>query len=67
MLLSCAQRGRTTALMFAADDGHTDCVRLLINAGADKNLADIVRDMFPVAWVSRIGFSVAVECPVLCD
>ena len=31
-----AQNGYT-ALMYAADNGHTDCVRLLLNSGADKS------------------------------
>jgi hypothetical protein len=32
-----------TALMYAAEDGHADCVRLLIDAGADKNIGNNVR------------------------
>jgi ankyrin repeat protein len=31
----CSQDGET-ALMCAAAEGHTDCARLLIDAGADK-------------------------------
>jgi hypothetical protein len=31
----CSQDG-ATALMCAAAEGHTDCARLLIDAGADK-------------------------------
>ena len=33
----------STALMYAAVYGHTDCVRLLIDAGADKDAKDWVR------------------------
>ncbi len=33
----------TTALMFAALVGHTECVRLLLNAGADRRAHDNVR------------------------
>ncbi len=34
----------TTALAFGAREGRVDCVRLLIDAGADKESADKVRD-----------------------
>jgi ankyrin repeat protein len=34
--LALAQDGRT-ALMRAAGEGHADCARLLLDAGADKN------------------------------
>ena len=33
----------TTALIWAAHNGHADCVRLLIDAGADKDAKDQVR------------------------
>ena len=36
------QRGRT-ALIWAATEGKADCVRLLLNAGADKEATDEVR------------------------
>ena len=36
-------QGRDTALMSAAVEGHADCVRLLIDAGADKEAKDNVR------------------------
>ena len=32
-----------TALMMAAHQGHTDCVRLLVEAGADTEAKDFVR------------------------
>jgi ankyrin repeat protein len=37
-----AQSGRT-ALIWAAGQGRTTCVRLLLDAGADKNAQDQVR------------------------
>jgi ankyrin repeat protein len=37
-----AQNG-STALMFAAEKGHVDCVRLLLDAGADKEAKNEVR------------------------
>ena len=36
-------QGGLTALMCAAEDGHTDCVRLLLRAGADKEAKSNVR------------------------
>jgi hypothetical protein len=33
----------STALMRAVDDGHAECVRLLIDAGADKDAMNMVR------------------------
>ncbi len=37
-----AQRGRT-ALIGAVVNGHADCVRLLLDAGADQDVTDKVR------------------------
>ena len=37
-----AQYGRT-ALICAGYNGHADCARLLLDAGADKNAANKVR------------------------
>jgi hypothetical protein len=48
------QSGRT-ALIQAAQNGHTDCVRLLVQAGADKDAKDNVR----VSLVSRMFFRFA--------
>jgi hypothetical protein len=42
MWAMAGQRG-ATALIFAAVTGHADCVRLLLDAGADKNAKDKVR------------------------
>jgi ankyrin repeat protein len=39
---SDAQDG-STVLIWAAANGHTDCVRLLIDAGADKEARNHVR------------------------
>ncbi len=39
---AAAQDGRT-ALMWAAAEGHADCARLLLDAGADKEVKDQVR------------------------
>ena len=33
------------ALILAASNGHTDCVRLLLEGGADKEARDNVRDI----------------------
>ena len=35
--------GGRTALILAAKEGNTECVRLMLNAGADKNAKDKVR------------------------
>ena len=39
-----------TALICAADQGRADCVRLLIDAGADKEAADNVRRLLLLCW-----------------
>ncbi len=38
-----ARQGGFTALLRAASNGHTDCVRLLIERGADKEAKTSVR------------------------
>ncbi len=45
-----AQRG-TTALIRAAQYGHTDCVRLLLEAGVNMDAADIVRVLFSLLFL----------------
>ncbi len=40
--LAAAQSGKTL-LVYAATNGHADCARLLLDAGADANAADNVR------------------------
>ena len=42
--ISCAQWG-STALMYAAQNGHADCAQLLLNAGADKDAKNKVRGL----------------------
>jgi hypothetical protein len=39
----CARaQNESTALMHAANGGHADCARLLLDAGADKEAKDVV-------------------------
>ncbi len=40
--------------MLAAEQGHTDCVRLLLDAGADKDVADNVRGVSELAMTSCV-------------
>jgi hypothetical protein len=37
------QRGKNTALIFAAERGHVDCVRLLLEVGVNKEAKNRVR------------------------
>ena len=39
----CHSQTGGTALISAAEKGHTECVRLLVESGADKDAADNVR------------------------
>ena len=39
------QEAGRTALMFAAEDGNMEAVKLLISAGADVNIKDKVRKL----------------------
>ena len=43
-----AQKG-LTALMWASAHGHADCVRLLLDAGADRDAVDNVRRLV-ISW-----------------
>ena len=40
-----------TALMLASDKGHTDVVRELVEAGANLNLVDVVRNIWTIVHV----------------
>ena len=42
---STLQEAGRTALMFAAEDGNMEAVKLLISAGADVNIRDKVRNL----------------------
>ena len=47
-----AQNGRT-ALMCSAEKGHADCMRLLLDAGADKEAKTDV--LASAGWVGGVG------------
>ncbi len=51
-----------TALMWAASNGHADCARLLLDAGADKEAKNEVRDPAPSAVGLRCGMVVLNDC-----
>ncbi len=46
----CTLQGGFSALLIAAEKGHADCARLLIDAGADKEAKDRVRVDCCFAW-----------------
>ena len=46
-------QGESTALIESAENGHADCVRLLLAAGADKNAADRVRASADIGALTR--------------
>ena len=46
-----------TALMYASEKGNIDIVKLLLQAGADKNIQNKVRNSYSI-----IIFVVIVEC-----
>ncbi len=43
MAHACTLQSGLTALIVAARNGHVECARLLLDAGADKEAADNVR------------------------
>ena len=43
--LNALQEAGRTALMFAAEDGNMEAVKLLISAGVDVNIRDKVRNL----------------------
>ena len=46
LMPACARsQGHWTALICAAMNGRTDCARLLLQAGADKDATERVRDV----------------------
>ncbi len=53
-----AQFGQT-ALILAAGEGHVNCVRLLLDAGADKEAKNVVRAML-------LSGTCSVHCFVVC-
>ncbi len=57
-----AQSGKT-ALVVAAQRGHFDCVRLLLDAGADANVKNKVRVLFCIVAV-RVLCLYAICIPV---
>ncbi len=61
--LTCAQCGRT-ALFWAACNGHADCARLLLDAGAAKNAADKVRRVGPPRL--RVGAYACLRLAIFC-
>ncbi len=50
---TCAQGGETP-LMWAAEKGHADCARLLLDAGADTNITTSVRRTAPPAVIGHV-------------
>ena len=57
--ISCVAQDRRTALIWAAERGHTETVRALLAAGADTNLQNMVSASSSVA--------VDDECSFLCN
>ncbi len=48
-----------TALLWAAMEGHADCVRLLLDAGADKDTKNNVRNL-PVSILCAVLYDSAI-------
>ncbi len=42
--ISSTQDDGRTALIYASENGHTECARVLLDGGADKEATDHVRD-----------------------
>ena len=53
-------------LIIAAKKGHTDCVRLLIEAGADKEAKEIVWASFAATFDSAFSFSLSLYLCATC-
>ena len=60
LLYLCSQLDGPTALNLAAENGHTECVRLLVESGADREAKEYVRG-------ARIDINVFVHYLQLCD
>ena len=50
-VLACYSQTGGTAIIYAAENGHIDCVRLLVEAGADKDAEDYVCGNFYSQWL----------------
>ena len=61
----CQTQGGSTALIRAAHEGRTDCVRLLLEAGAEKDAQNYVRAIkcctlcLPITSVDHFDFLVS--------
>jgi ankyrin repeat protein len=55
---ACQTQAGYTALVYAAISGHTDCMRLLVEGGADKDAKTAVRDLAHLftAYINRSRF-----------
>jgi hypothetical protein len=51
--------------MWAAKNGHTECVRALVEAGADQDANDMVSTDFPENCI-RVTVLVRVPCKTFC-
>jgi hypothetical protein len=61
MSLVLQEQGGFTALMSAAHRGRTDCVRLLLDAGVDKNAKKNVRMMHHCMCISPWVFITSIQ------
>jgi len=59
--VNAASEFGATALLFAADGGHTDVVKLLLVSGADVNQKDTTYGSSPIDWAAGKGYAPIVE------